>query len=39
MQVLIESLFMCSTPNITPTGHPTYIEYKENYLASLFGKV
>lgn len=39
MQVLLESLFMCSTPNITPTGHPTYIEYKENYLTSLFGKM
>ena len=38
MQVLIESLFACTTPGVTPSGSPTYIEYKEEYLDQLFGK-
>jgi len=38
MQVLIESLFACTTPGVTPSGSPTYIEYKEDYLDQLFGK-
>lgn len=39
MQSLIETLFMCNTPNISPTGNPTYIEFKEDYLDRMFGKV
>lgn len=38
MQVLLESLFACTTPNITPTGNPTYLEFKEDYLDRMFGK-
>ena len=38
MQALIESLFACTTPGVTPAGSPTYIEYKEDYLDQLFGK-
>ena len=38
MQVLIEQLFACTTPNITPTGSPTYLEFKEDYLDRMFGK-
>jgi DNA mismatch repair protein MutL len=38
MQALIESLFACATPGVTPAGSPTYIEYKEDYLDQLFGK-
>lgn len=38
MQVLLEELFACSTPNITPTGNPTYLEFKEDYLDRMFGK-
>jgi DNA mismatch repair protein MutL len=35
---LIEELFECNTPNSTPTGSPTYIEFKEDYLDRLFGR-
>ena len=38
MQTLLEQLFACSTPNITPSGNPTFIEFKEDYLDKLFGK-
>ena len=37
MQVLLEELFACTTPNITPTGNPTYLEFKEDYLDRMFG--
>lgn len=33
---LVNALFECNSPNITPTGNPTYIEYKGNYLEQLF---
>jgi len=36
MSGLVNALFECNTPNITPTGKPTYIEYKGNYLEQLF---
>lgn len=39
MQNLLESLFQCTTPNVTPTGNPTYIEFKEDYLDRMFGKM
>jgi DNA mismatch repair protein MutL len=38
MLTLIEELFGCNTPNSTPTGSPTYIEFKEDYLDRLFGR-
>jgi DNA mismatch repair protein MutL len=38
MQVLLEELFACTTPNVTPTGNPTYLEFKEDYLDRMFGK-
>lgn len=38
MLVLVEELFACSSPNITPTGSPTYLEFKEDYLDRMFGK-
>ena len=38
MHSLIESLFDCDTPNITATGAPTYIDFKEGYLDNLFSK-
>jgi DNA mismatch repair protein MutL len=38
MYALIEELFKCSTPNITPTGSPTYLEFKEDYLDRMFGR-
>lgn len=38
MLTLIEELFTCTTPNVTPTGSPTFIEFKEDYLDRMFGK-
>jgi DNA mismatch repair protein MutL len=36
MDVLVEELFNCSSPNIAPNGNPTYIEFKKDYLEKLF---
>jgi DNA mismatch repair protein MutL len=38
MLVLVEELFTCSSPNVTPTGSPTYLEFKEDYLDKMFGR-
>ena len=38
MQSLAEELFECNTPNITITGSPTYLEFKEDYLDKMFGR-
>jgi len=38
MHSLIESLFNCDTPNVTASGAPTYIDFKEGYLDNLFSK-
>jgi len=35
---LVEELFECNTSNITATGSPTYLEFKEDYLDRMFGK-
>lgn len=36
MKTLLDELFNCQTPNIAPTGSPTYIEFKEDYIDRLF---
>jgi DNA mismatch repair protein MutL len=36
MKAIVEDLFKCSTPNITPNGNPTYMEFKKDYLEKLF---
>jgi DNA mismatch repair protein MutL len=36
MKLLVEELFECNVPNITAAGHPTYIEFKKDYLEKLF---
>jgi len=38
MQSLVEELFACTTPNVTISGAPTYLEFKEDYLDRMFGK-
>ncbi len=38
MLTLIEELFGCNTPNITPTGNPTYVEFKEDHIDRMFGR-
>lgn len=36
MKSLIDDLFHCASPNITAAGHPTYIEFKKEYLDKMF---
>lgn len=38
MQALVETLFNCDTPNTTPAGNPTYLDFKEDYLVKMFGR-
>jgi DNA mismatch repair protein MutL len=38
MSMLLEALFNCSQPNISPAGNPTYMEFKRDYLDKLFGR-
>ncbi|MBK7884907.1 MAG: DNA mismatch repair endonuclease MutL [Chitinophagaceae bacterium] len=35
---LLENLFSCTTPNITPNGKPTYFEFKKDELDKMFGR-
>jgi DNA mismatch repair protein MutL len=36
MEVIVEGLFQCHHPNTTADGAPTYIEFRKEYLMSLF---
>lgn len=36
MRTLIDDLFKCKQPNVTAGGNPTYIEFKREYLETLF---
>ena len=38
MRALVEDLFNCSSPNISPNGNPTYLEFKREQLEKMFGK-
>lgn len=38
MQQLVADLFACVTPNATPTGRPTYMEFKKENLDKQFGR-
>ena len=38
MKILTEGLFNCTTPNITPNGKPTYLEFKKDELDKMFGR-
>ena len=38
MQQLTEDLFLCSTPNATPTGKPTYMSFKKEEMDRMFGR-
>jgi DNA mismatch repair protein MutL len=38
MKVVVEDLFNCVTPNITPNGKPTYLEFKKDELDKMFGR-
>ena len=38
MTALIAELFDCKSPNVTPNGNATYIEFSEDYLETMFGR-
>jgi DNA mismatch repair protein MutL len=38
MKALVENLFDCTIPNITPNGKPTYLEFKKDELDKMFGR-
>lgn len=38
MKGLVDDLFKCNTPNISPDGNPTYLEFKKEQLEKMFGR-
>ncbi|HUB60741.1 MAG TPA: DNA mismatch repair endonuclease MutL [Puia sp.] len=38
MHALVDDLFACTQPNVTPGGDPTFIEFKKDYVEKLFGR-
>ncbi|MFL5808675.1 MAG: DNA mismatch repair protein MutL, partial [Flavisolibacter sp.] len=38
MDQLVTDLFQCRQPNISPTGRPTYLEFKKEQLEKMFGR-
>ncbi|NOT51475.1 MAG: DNA mismatch repair endonuclease MutL [Chitinophagaceae bacterium] len=38
MRQLVNDLFACEQPNITPDGNPTYLEFKQEQLEKMFGR-
>ena len=38
MKGLVDDLFQCTTPNSTPGGNPTYLEFKKEQLERMFQK-
>jgi DNA mismatch repair protein MutL len=38
MKQLTEDLFLCETPNATPTGKPTYMSFKKEDMDKMFGR-
>lgn len=38
MKQLVDDLFDCLVPNVTPDGQPTFIDFKKDYLERLFRK-
>jgi DNA mismatch repair protein MutL len=38
MQTLVNDLFQCNQPNVSPDGNPTYLEFKKEQLERMFGK-
>ena len=37
MEVLVNDLFQCKQPNVSPDGKPTYLEFKKDALEKMFG--
>jgi DNA mismatch repair protein MutL len=38
MKTLVQELFDCQQPNATASGHPTFVEFRKEYLDKVFGK-
>lgn len=38
MRQLVNDLFECEQPNVSPDGNPTYLEFKQEQLERMFGK-
>lgn len=38
MRQLVNDLFACEQPNISPDGNPSYLEFKQEQLEKMFGK-
>lgn len=38
MDILVNDLFQCKQPNVSPDGKPTYLEFKNEQVAKMFGK-
>lgn len=38
MVKLVTDLFACNQPNITPTGRPTYLEFRKEQMEKMFGR-
>lgn len=38
MRQLVNDLFACEQPNISPDGNPSYLEFKQEQLERMFGK-
>ena len=38
MQSLVQELFNCQQPNITPSGRPSYVEFRREQLEKMFGR-
>jgi DNA mismatch repair protein MutL len=37
-RAIVDGLFACAQPNMTPAGYPTYIEFRKEYVEKLFGR-
>jgi DNA mismatch repair protein MutL len=38
IEQLVNDLFLCDAPNVSATGNPTFLEFKEAYLDRMFGR-
>ncbi|MEP6684116.1 MAG: DNA mismatch repair endonuclease MutL [Parafilimonas sp.] len=38
MKALVEELFNCNTPSVTPKGNPVFVEFNDEQLLKMFGR-
>jgi DNA mismatch repair protein MutL len=39
MKAIVEELFQCKTPAVTPNGNSVFVEFNDEQLLKMFGKV